>query len=736
MKKKFLSLVMTFCLVIGSLFSFTGCSTVYTDESKLNQKQVLKIGSRTLTKGDVVNSFYTYYQNNSNYFSYYDEATIEESFYSWTIIREIINQKSKEALYNPETNAEGVVIYTQEDADKVRDGAFDYIYSQVTSYEKAIYNLAGVEEKDMPKWLQTAEEEEEEGSKFESYESLKPVVEPKSTTDYVEKLSDTDILDLVDDVEARLFKYVSAEDDEGNKTWTAMEDYESDAEKLNVMLERRREAYAQYMAYLTSNAKSNGKNKPATELFKDEFLRVYNAYYESHLTTLYQNYWLEEYMVDTVNGDTVSLSDKAIVRAYLENYFSNMESYYVQENYVSVMTSKDGASLVLYNYNGKYYYFTVQHILVKYDDYMTNEISKLNGYSSSNDYDAIINDAYVAERKTLTDAYAMLTNVSETAIEQFKDSINIDDYADYYFYNKDFEGQADKNFGYLLLEKRVENNEDVYYYAGTYNNGLKFEGDVDEIKYMASEENIIQCYNANLATWISRANEYIAADENTRKTMKETYESMAYVFDVALNVWNSSSDATRTAELKKKLGSLLWVELQWLFSSDSLGNELSNKLGYVVSSKPDDNGSWVVDFAVGARKVLADLQAGDTSAIGTANVVTSNYGYHIIKIENIYESGESLVDMTNFTNQMNVNDAGFVAEMVERLKSTYVSTSSNQTVYDYYYDTLYTELAGSSETSGTYFVALQYKWLAQYLNGGKVEYIDRVGYQELMDSMA
>ena len=436
---------MTFCLVIGSLFSFTGCSTVYTDESKLNQKQVLRIGTKTLTKADIVNSFYTYYQNNSSYFSYYDEATIEESFYSWTIIREIINQQSKEALYNPETNTTGVIIYTQEEADDVREGAFDYIYSQVTAYEKAIYSLAGVEEKDMPKWLQTADDAADDAAKFESYESLKPVVEPKSTTEHVEKLSDEEILDLVDDVKERLFQYVSSEDDEGNKTWTDMADYGSD----KVIANARNEAYAQYMSYLVSNAKSNGKNKPAEELFREEFLRVYNAYYDSQITTMYQNYWLEEYMVDTVNGDTVSLSDKAIVRAYLENYFSNMESYYVQENYVSVMTSKDGASLVLYNYNGKYFYFTVQHILVKYDDYMTDQISKINGYSASNDYDAIINDAYIAERNALTDAYTMLTNVSDTALEQFKDAIDIESYANYYFYN--------------VLESLPQGNEGHYY---------------------------------------------------------------------------------------------------------------------------------------------------------------------------------------------------------------------------------------------------------------------------------
>lgn len=730
---------MSFCLVIGTLFSFTGCSTINTDKNALNQKQVMKIGSKVLTKGDIVNSFYTYYQNNSNYFSYYDEQTIEESFYSWTIIREIINQKAKEALYDPETNTTGVIIFTEEDEKDVREGAFDYMYNQVTAYEKAIYALAGVDSKKYPKWLQT-EEKEEEATKFESYVSVKPVVkeeDKKTTADHQDKLSDEDILALVPDVKKRLFQYVVSTDDDGEKTWADMEDYESE----DVISYARNEAYAQYMSYLVSNAKSNGKNKSADELFKEEFLRVYNAYYDSQITTMYQNYWLEEYMVDV---DEVSLSDKAVVRAYLENYFSDMEKYQIEENYVSVMTSKDGASLVLFNFKGKYYYFTVQHILVKYDEYMTEEISKLNGYSSSNDYDAVVNDVYIAERNELTKNYLMMTEISNEAVEQFKDSISV--VGDYYIYDEDAEKTAANKFGYTWLEKRADVVEEgaeqtySYYYTG----GEKYEGDVDEIKYMATEKQVIDCYNNNLSAWEARVGTYIT-DETKRDEYKTTYESMAYVFDVALNVYNSTSgdNAVKLAAVKEKIASLLWVELQWMYSSDSLGNEISNKMGYVVSSMPDDNGSWVADFAIGARKVLEDVlenRDGKTSHVGyqntDVNVVTSNYGYHIIKVENIYEAGESLVDMTNFENQMNVNDSDFVAEMVARLKSTYVCTSSNQTLYDYYYDTLYTELAGSSEKSGTYFVALQYKWLAQYLNDDRVEYISKIGYQELMDSMA
>ena len=43
---------------------------------------------------------------------------------------------------------------------EVWESVYKYIYSQVSTYEKAIYTLNGVEKADLPLWLQTEEEEE------------------------------------------------------------------------------------------------------------------------------------------------------------------------------------------------------------------------------------------------------------------------------------------------------------------------------------------------------------------------------------------------------------------------------------------------------------------------------------------------------------------------------------------------------------------------------------------------
>ena len=237
------------------------------------------------------------------------------------------------------------------------------------------------------------------------------------------------------------------------------------------------------------------------------------------------------------------------------------------------------------------------------------------------------------------------------------------------------------------------------------------------------------------------AHQYISANETGRKEIVDAHEEMEYVFETALNIYNSAkadglSDEVINNKIKNKLGSLLFVELQWIYSTDSLGNTLSNKMGYVVSNYDDENGSWVSDFAVGARNIMASIVNGDTSALNETNIVTSNYGYHIIKIENVFESGASLVDMSGFDKEdISLDNAEFVSEMISRLKGTYVCTSSNQTLYDYYYESIYNEFIGTSESNGTYFSKLQYEWLKEYIDADLIKYYELMDYEELMDSI-
>ena len=706
----------------------TACSSVKTNTKVLNQKEVMKIGDTTLTKDDVINSFYTYYQNNSNYFSYYDEETIESSFYTWSVMKQIISDKAYAALYNPETNKDGYIVYTAEDEKEVWESVYDYIYEQVSAYEEAIYEVEGVEKENYPLWLQE-EEEEKAATEFETYKSPIPEIEEINKSEHKDKVTEEFIKNnKVEDLKNHLFKYVSSQNDEGEDVYENIADTK--------FLNQRKQAFANYKEGLASNAKANGTTTDADVIFLNEVVRVYEAYYDSMVTTKFQNYYLENYLLDTENGDKVSLGEKAVVRAYLEQYYSDIQAYQVEDGYIATMTSSEEASLVLYNYKGRNYFFTVQHILVKYDDYMTDEITKIDGYSSNSKYEEPIYSKYATERDALTNGYAMMTSINEDAVEQFKKSITVA--GKYYYFDKQYKGDNAHNFGYIELTKTGEGDEITYKRNDT--NEVVAEEDV---LFMATDEEVISCYNTNKTTWLTRVSEYLA-DADGRAEMIEKYPDMKYVFETALNMKTSMTKEGMTAaelneiteKINKKVASMLFVELQWIYSSDSLGNEFSNKRGYVVSNYPDEIGSWVAEFAVGARKVLAAIGSDNTIVNDATSKIISNYGYHIIKIEDIFACGASLVDMDSLKNDVDIEDADFVAEMADLLRQTYVASASNQTVYEYFFDKIYTELVGTSEASGTYFLKLEYEWLAEYEANNKIEYINKLTYNELMDSIA
>ncbi len=725
MKKKLMSLVMGICMVFVGMFSLSGCSVVRNNDVLKNKQTTIKVGDSTLTRADIVNAFYTYYQNNNNYFAYYDEKTIEDSFYSYAIIKEIIEQKSFDYLYDAETNPDGKLIYTEKDEKEVIKNTYNYVLSQILTKEKAIYSLAGYEEADYPIWLRT-EEEEEEDKLFEAYESLKPKDEGKSKDDAYPKSTEEEIKNKVAELEKFIFEYVESTDEDG-------EDVRKAIDETNYIVGARNQARAEYIEGLVSNAKAAGTDTTVSVVLENELVRVYEAYYNTKIQTLFQKYYLEEYLIDTINGDKESLSDKAIAKAYLEKYYSDVQVYQVENNYISTITSTDGASLVFYNYNGRNYFFTVQHILVQYDEYMTEEIKKIPGYSSGSDYDSIISAPYKQERLEKTEAYkkAMLTNINKDVKEQFGNSLEIK--GNYYFYDEELKGDSTNNFGYIKLYPVEVDGKMTY---RKIENDATSAVDEEDVLYMATAEEVVECYNANVYNWKNILNSYLLADAEGKADIKADYDEVLYIFETIDNMHNFGASQD---EILNKIASLLFVELQWVYSSDTLGNELSNKMGYVISNYPDENGSWVADFAVGARELLARINESngtiDNSLINAENMIISDYGYHIIKIENIFEAGSSLVDMDSLQNEINLNSVAFVEELIGLLKQTYVCTASNQTVYDYFYDQIYTELIGTSDKSGTYYTKLQYEWYNDYMEDEKIDIVNRLTYEELMDAI-
>lgn len=788
MKKKLISLVFGAFMAIFSVFSLAGCSLVSTNTELKNKKVVLTIGDAELTRSDIISSFYTYYQNNNSYFSYYDNETIEESFYTWAIIKEVINQKSAEAIYDADTNPDGFIIFTQKNHDNVWKNTYNYIYNQISSYEKNVYTSAGYAEENLPVWI-SGETEDAAETKFEAYEKIDPEgvclndpsqASKKATKEQVIERAYAEATAL----KKYLFEHVVETDDEGNETRKSINEiiaeeqkYVGEIEKNKFIENARSQAYVDYISGLVNNAKSAGKNINETELLNEEIVRVYEAYYESEITTLLQTYYLNDYLLDE-SGDT-PLTEKAIAEAFLKDYYTDYETYQFEDAYITTMTNKDGASLVLYHYNGQNYFFTVQHILVQNDEHISADIKDIPGYTESGsfDYDASSEDSvakqFFDKREELTNAYFMASAVNEKNVTK---SINIAPYANYYFYD---ETRTDDNSGYIKLVK-VGEGDDVKYFEDTDKDGVKDDDETTEVDkskalYLASDEDIENCYKATYNTWIGLAKEYAGyiltgdTDGSLRKGLRDAHEDMNYVFDTVENLVKSTDtqidvDNAFKTTLNQKVASYVFVQLEWIFSSDSLGNKLSNKMGYVMSNYPDEHGSWVAEFADGARDLIKLLKNDyDTveegmEAILNGNVVgkdisnlthkiISTYGYHIIKVENVYECGSSVIDIAKIEEKLgaklNLNVKSHVDAVIDAMKKTYVCEASNQTIYDYYFDELYTGFVGSSwlgdtsdkASSGTYFLKLEYEWLYDLYQADEVKYVNKMTYEELLSTV-
>ena len=743
MKKKIYSLIMGICLFFAGVFTFSGCSLVSDNTDNEGNAIVMKIGDTSVTKNEIINAFYTYYQNNSTYFAYYDEATIQESFYTWFTVKTMVEELSFKELYDATKNPNGKIYYTNKDADEVWKNVEDYFYSQISAYEKALYAADGVEEDDYPSWLHDHDHDEESATKFTAYKSpLKDIEIRDRKSDATKKLSTEDVYKKIDALKVRLFKYVESEDENGNET---LADIVDDGFKF------RNQAYANYIQALVANAKANGVSTKIDDVLKAEVLRIYNAYYESQIGVIFQNYFVQDQLLNYNDaGDKYTLSKKAVVAKFLDAYYKDKQTNRLQDGYVAKMESSDGASLVLYHYEGRDYYFSVQHILVSFTDYVMEQVKNLDGYGVTNAGESIYKK-YLSDRNDIAtaNAKAILTEVNKDAEKGTLVSAG-----SYYYFDEAkkevYVDTADEKIynGYVLLANTKFNASTNKYEvdttsAITYTNseGKEITWESDEAKLMASVQDVLNSYEKTLALWKSKVDALYATEQTTiddvigENVEEGRYEDLRYVLEVVQNMKELGATAT---EIDSKLSSLAFIELEWLYSGDSLGNEMSNKIGYIVSSQDDNNMNWVVDFAVGARAMLANYNEKTAEQrVSYTETVMTDYGYHIMKIENVYDKAHSsIVNLESISKEYDLENNEYVEEVYKLLKKTYVCSSSNETLYDHYYDELYNTLVGTSSSSGTYFLNLEYQWLAEYYSENKIEVIKTIEYHELIDSIS
>lgn len=394
-KLKLLSLALCLCV---SLSVFSGCS-LFTKKNSNNNVVALKIAGKEITKQDLIDSYYSFYQQNQYYFMYYDNETIMKVFYDAIVSREVVLAEANKLL------SENKIKFSQEDMDDIWNDVSDYVYSQIDAKEKGLLLLKDSDEEKLPERLQSEDEDKETPYKYEPYKCEELVKIDYST---VTSAPESNVDEKIIEIKEGIYTYnASLEEDERD-----MKDIPEEERAV------RLEAFEMYLSDLILSAKANKKDFAKDVVFKAEIERIYESYYETALYNKYQE--LVETTAAGVNYDGIAnfekedgkfvnkLSDSIIEEKYLELLNKSAESNSVYENYVSVITASNNESLILYHHEGKYTYFTVQHLLVSFDDETLEILKDTDGYDSTKD--SLFRESYEAIRATYSKDEDMKTS--------------------------------------------------------------------------------------------------------------------------------------------------------------------------------------------------------------------------------------------------------------------------------------------------------------------------------------
>lgn len=606
MKKKFYAVALMLCMVIISFFS--GCTLVSRDVNAEREQDVFVVGERSITTNEIINSFYSYYEQYQYYFMYSDTAEVMDSFYNSLISREVVLEEAQK-LFDSQ-----VITLTNDDYTKVWEDVFDYFHEQVDTYEKNLlkHNKVSEDLDTYPSRLKEEEDKDKEAEiKYEEYTFEEVTAYVAGTQGTLEKVS-AKLDELSTFVKTKYIEDLEAED-------------RTVLDIVNTELTLRAKAFDKYIASLMLAAKANGEAYDKLTAYTKEVQRVLDAYVES---ALYEEY--KEYVNSLIiSDDYKKLNKEAVVNRYVELLGKDSEKYETYANYTKVLSTSNNESLILYHNGSESKYFSVQHILVKFDDDTVAKLKQEPGYSTSMD---------IALR------------------EQYENEVR--------------KGYADTLQTKEFLKPRN---------AGT---GL---------------------------TIAAKANGYSAED-------------------VVTLYYDLINDASVTTAAQK---AQIFNKLSWEFSQDtgSLVNELSNVVGFAISSENYEHGTLAKDFTNGARR-LYEAYVSNPVIGEDVELVVSDFGIHIMMLTGVYDTGAvaDVVYKTEAGKEVVDIDATFA-----KMNAAKVSNLTNQSIYEYIYDQLKESLIGDKNTFFTEFTNTK---TAEYREDGKIkENKERPSYDELMDAL-
>ena len=82
---------MCLCIMFTSL---TGCALIVPDNSKALEQKAVSVGTTVLSKQQVVDLWYDFYNQNANAFVYYSEDQVVEIFYKNIVLKHAVMQET------------------------------------------------------------------------------------------------------------------------------------------------------------------------------------------------------------------------------------------------------------------------------------------------------------------------------------------------------------------------------------------------------------------------------------------------------------------------------------------------------------------------------------------------------------------------------------------------------------------------------------------------------------------
>ncbi len=310
MKKKLISIMLTFTMIITSAFIFSGCGILQNNNKRYYADAVAKVGDEVVTRNEVLTMFNYYYYS----YGYYQYGYSEEQVYTM-VLESLIKNK----IIVQEARKLEECKLNDDDRAYIWEQVFENISSQIDSHEAEIKKIYGIEE-------DSEENNNSTETKFTEYE--------RATA------------------ESELAK---AEVVKTKEEWLKSIQSEAD-EKTN---KYRYLAYRKFVNELVKSAKMYDKNVGSEEeILEQEIDRLFKYYEESRLVAKYT----------ALKTATLSVTDAEINDYYNELKRKQSQSFQASGAYESAITSTSSTELVVKR-SASTKYFTVQHILLKFADY-------------------------------------------------------------------------------------------------------------------------------------------------------------------------------------------------------------------------------------------------------------------------------------------------------------------------------------------------------------------------------